>query len=650
MVRVVNREVPGLNRNRYFPSVRSVLLIRFDPGTVDGYLDSDIFDEAAPPIVTSEEALAGGSLQFTQDRSAEAETRRRRVDRLFNRQRFGVDAASSEAFRRVLTDARRNLADVLKASPIDGLSRFIDVQPTSSTRRVNSYRKADELILTIPWKSVPFDARLIRAALVLHYEGTVPAEQWASGQPARNSRSPNATGYLVPASSENLRFIGLADDITDSHGAQGDITTIGFRDLTGILLDTPLNAAARKKVQPGQTIVDVIANILTTQPSIRGLLRGPFLEGFTEAELPRLDPKRYDKLKVSAKEKHRQAAGGRPLAFRNKAKGGDTESYWDAITDLCVSHGVQPRIDLDRLILFKPRTLFTSTPTVFGSLNVPRFPRPGGHREQIGDTSTVRRMVFGSNIKNLSFRRKYARYKTPAIKINSYNPDAPSASQRLITVTHPVIPRYVSKVDASGRNPQREVQVINVQGILDRDQLRDIAEQIYESIGRQELGLTFDTDHLASFSENPDFDPNLDPDLLDIRAGDPLRLLVQARDAQGSALFSVAELNALVGRIRRRATAVGARPDLSDPISFLVAQGFSQEAATQFIQVVASANATDVFRVNGANISFSADRGFTISIDARNYIRVRADGSDPSVLAPRTSLTPAQLRAAGIDF
>lgn len=645
MASPVDTRADGLVTSRYRPSARTVLLVRFDPGNRE--LFETIVDEQDPTANQNTRLEVAG-----QEGDAAANSTLRRRARLDT----GVNAGQAALYRSALTDARRNLSAAVANLPVDDLSRFIDVQPIGSTRKVNSYRMADELTVTLDWKSIPFDSRLVRSILCFHYEGTVPATPWATGVPEEDPTSPDPTGYLVPATGENLRFVGLADDISDSHGG-GDTVTLNFRDLTALLIDGRVPPTKQKRIQRGQTVVDAIRSILDINPSIKALIRGPFLEGITVGELPVLGPDSYPKLAVSAKEKHRQAqSGGSPSATRKQSKGGaSAESYWDAITDLAVAHGVHPVIRADRLVLFRPRTLFSENPDSFTVPGAPAFPPPGSQRARLEPEINVRRMVYGRNIEKVSFKRKMSRMKVPAIEVRAVNPDAENRRDRLIKVTHPPFPRYVSKTDPSGANPTKEVQVITVQGITDERILRDIAEQAYEGIGRQELGLSFSTNDVSSFSDAPGFDPNLNPDLLALQAGDPIRLIIEPRDGTDVTIRTMAELSQRVGRTRR--SAGPGRPDLTDPVRFLVAQGFRPDVARQFAAVLASANLTDVFRVNAATISFDKDSGFSISIDMRNYIRVRADRTDPTITGGvgRTaqggvSLTLDDLSREGIDF
>lgn len=664
---------------RTFGSIRSILWVRFDPGVKDVYDLDAVRVESSPRKFTRDnnpskliQAIRGANLGYP------------------TRQRETGPFAISNDLLTAVRSANLSLAAAIQRVPADGLTRFIDVQPTRSSRKVNSYRLPDELDLSLSWKALPFDSRLIRAIFVLHYEGTVPADAWATRKPEADPSNPSPTGYLVPLSGRNLRFIGQVDEVSDEHDGNGDEISLKCRDLTAVLIDTkiprfisddqnlktvPLGV---KVIRPGTTILQVIRNLLDTNPGFE-IIDGPYARISPGAQLPLLDPKRYPRLAVPTQERHR--GSDKPYVLRNSSRPGD-ESYWDAITDLCVSHGLVPTIEKNALVLLEPRTLYRYPPTVLESPGVPSFPAPGGHRDQIGDLTPYRRMVYGVNIERLRFFRKLGRIKAPAVQVTSYNPDALISSKRLLSVIHPPNAAaaavgtgatrtdtgksrsfatnlfndpqstQATKVSPTGKDATIEVHNVIIQGVVDLTQLKRIAEQVYESIGRQEFGIAISTNEIASYSENELFDPNEDPDLLDLRAGDPIRILIQPAVASGRGIFALAELNRMVARSRsitQGSTAdqaasgnmtAGPTADFADAISYLKAQGFDQSLAEQLVKVIASANLPEEFRVNTVQIDFDGSddgSGFALQIDARDYMRVRADPDSPSLEEPAST-------------
>lgn len=625
----IRRNPVGVNRRRFFVSARTILIVRFDPGTTDDFDPDEILEETDPQV--SQFLLARQQNRFRSLVDINAPTGKTVLPRGVNRSAAGaLFTFSRDALRAATTSANANLASAfaLLRRP-DDLSRVLDVQPVRSSRMVNSYRKADELDLTLSWKSMPFDSRLIRGVLVFHYEGTVPADTWGTGQRELAPNTPLPSGYIVPATGRNLRFVGTVDEISDAHGAEGDILKLKCRDLSSILIDAKYPVKIEPaKIPTGTNILEIIRGVLDTNPVLSQFIRGPFAR--VEGSLPQLNPSSYaPRVLIPAKERHRQSATGQqPFAYRQPPKDAGKSSYWDVITYLCYYNGLRPYMEQDKLVLVEPRVLYKFTPDVIGNPGQPTFPTP--YRQSINDTFPIRRMVFGSNVSVLRFHRKLARVKSPVVEVVSTNPDSEVASERLITVRHP--PKSTGKrannVTATGQ-PQENFHRVQLEGIIDRDAMLRIAKQVYEGMGRQELGCVVETDSVASFSDNPRFDPNEDPDLLGIRAGDPVRILVTPTEAETRQLFTLSELQSFVERARRVARATGARPVFQSAVEFLKAQGWPAADARQLVQVMASAAIPQEFRIITAAITFDGEAGgFNIQLDMRDYIRARADPDD----------------------
>jgi hypothetical protein len=630
---VVHRSVSGRNKNRVYPAIRTILVVRFDDGSRDRYDPEDVLlsstfnaNLAPSKIVDKRGSLGAGD----------------------GRQRETGRHPYSNSKIQAVTAAKLDIAGAILSTPVDDMTQFIDVQPIRSSRRVNSYRIPDELELSLSWKSVPFDSRLIRSMYVLHYEGTITPDTFAIGVNGLDPQRSQFTGSLLPLVEDNLRFMGQVDEISDSHDEGGDVVVLKARDMTAPFLDTKLPKDALKTIKPGQTILQVVNALLETNLALRGIVDGPYAR--ISGELPTLSQESYARLSVPPVERHKENQGGSPSVQRNASK--QEESYWDAITDLCVSHGLVPTIEVRNLVLMEPRTLYKSPPEVINRPGEQRFPRFGGYRWNLGERDSTRTMVFGVNVKELRFFRKLGRIKAPAVEVRSFNPDSKSADERMLSVIWPPSANRADKVardktrtqggsstqatsvDPSGRNPSIEFLEYIVKGVTDPKLLRKIAEQIYEAVGRQEFGVTFSTDEVSSYSENEDFDPNVEPDLLDLKAGDPVRLLVAPSDRASGDIFSLSELNNMIRRSQKVAEGTGASAEYNNAEAYLIAQGFKEDAARLFVRVLSTFNLPEEFRVNTVQVDFDGGEegagGFSISIDARDYVRVRADPGDIS--------------------
>lgn len=600
----------GLNRRRTYPSVREIILVRFDPCVRDPFSENEIHSENE----------VNRNLQKRRDLAQKS--------LLYNPQQLatGPVVLSREVIRAAFDAISGNLADAVARLPNpDGLSRAIDIQPEKANRTLNSHRVADELEIEIPWKAVPFDPRFIRAMMVFHYEGTVDPTSYESAIRSRVDGVGNPTGYLVPATRENLKWIGLVDEMSAAHGDDGDVLQLKGRDLTGVLLDTKLPVGEKGtegvRVQAGDTLQTAIRALLDTNPGFRDFIRGPLLRIAPGSRLPNLDPALYPRISLPPKERHRRARGeGRGFILRYPPKVAGDTSYWDAITDMCVSHALRPTIEQEFLVLIEPRTLYKFTPELLTQPGTPSFPKPNGHRVQIGDTkNVVRRMVYGDNISALRFHRKFGKVKVPTIEVVGTDPNQGKNGRRVV-VKYPAKKR-ATKVDPAGKKPSEEFHRVVISGIVDKSQLLRIAEQTYEEMGRQETGVTISTDELASFSDHPNFDPNLEPDLLDLRAGDPMQILITPAQRDRSVLLSLSEMNLFTANAN---TYSGE----NDAVEILVREGWKREDAIQVVDLLRNKNLPTEFRVIAASYQFDAQSGMHLEIDTRNYIRVRADPDD----------------------
>lgn len=604
----VRVEGPGLVKRRYFPSTRTILLVRFDPGTADDYEVDEIRNELTP------------SPEWAQ------RLRDRQAILIGQQAERGPQVVPTDVARQAILEATRNIAfSVSRVPRRDGLSRYLDVVPSRSTRKLNSARLADELELELDWKAFPFDARLVRAILILHYEGTVTASDYGIGIDTPLSRQ-----SIVSARGPNLRFIGLADEIQDGHSRDGDTLVIKARDLTQLLIDTAVPKTFAVTVKPGATVSQLVRNIMDTTPTGQ-LIRGPFLRTSTGVDVP-LDVRRYPRLAFSPKELHRvngteQAPTATFVPSIPKQSGAQQLSYWDLITDLCVSHELRPSVELDRLILYDPRVMFRRNPGQTLQEIAANQNFPSQHRKDVGDTRTVREMVFGYNLSSLAFGRKLGRIKAPTIEVIGYDPDAAISSRRRIVERFPREP-LANQVDPTGEVAEEKIFPVQMPGIVDRAALRKIAEQVYEEIARQEMSVVLETEELASFSDAPNFDPNSDPDLLSLRFADPIKISVASSVAQTTRLYALSELNRMVSRSKRTAEAAGSKPELTDAIGFLVAQGWAEKDARQMVRLLQIANLPSEFRLISATFSWNTQDGFTIAIDAKAYIQVRIDRAD----------------------
>jgi hypothetical protein len=154
-------------------------------------------------------------------------------------------------------------------------------------------------------------------------------------------------------------------------------------------------------------------------------------------------------------------------------------------------------------------------------------------RTLFADPRRRRKMVWGKNLKGLSFSRKLGGVKCQTIEMRSPNP----ATGRTLWARYPVFAgQPPSGLLGKGGSPQPQktrtavvgptgaadesILVQYVRGVTDLKLLERIAQNVFEEIGRQEIEGSFSTDDLDSF------DSVVEGDLLDLQSGDPIDILV----------------------------------------------------------------------------------------------------------------------------
>jgi hypothetical protein len=114
------------------------------------------------------------------------------------------------------------------------------------------------------------------------------------------------------------------------------------------------------------------------------------------------------------------------------------------------------------------------------------------------------------------------------------------------------------------------------------------------------------TYNLASFGGG-----NLDPDILDMKAGDPFNVLVH-RDEEGETFSAITNLEGML-LVQSRSQA------------FLKSVGFSDSFASTYAKVYADRGFQSTFRLKSLGITWNVEDGVKLDIQGVNYIAVRAE-------------------------
>lgn len=520
--------------------------------------------------------------------------------------------------------------------------------PKKCTINLQGHTQAATYKLVFDYKEFPVDPRTIVAATAEIHMGTVSPEDFGSGvsRPVVGGRTSSIlqtrdeSGNII---TDNLVMIGPIDNWkTDFSESTGEVHMEG-RDLRGMFLDSPLvsfrdlydeshrdvhgfpqrrrrrsNVLQRLNTQQNiqelvQQIVDEHDELRRLPPSFRVQVVA-YPDEWPEKTLP--SPGQGSHIP-----RHRRGAGG----GGGSSGGANNMNFWDLITRYCYLVGGVPS--------FVGRTLYIRYgAALFDTLNNrSRTPfRPNDPRKGDGDTWNVRRMVYGRDVSSMSIERKYAGHNKPkAVRCISVDPHGGRGRGSLIEATYP--PRTTREAvaegfgqggrrarDAVGGQESQEVLNIPVRRVTDRVRLRQIAFSIWEQIGRQEIKGEVSTSRITSFGGN-----NADPDLLRLRVGDTVELLVDAA--------SIGADSSIVSTLNTTASA-----PFSEAVE-QVRQRLGDVNLSRAIVASARGNVMGVLRyfyVCGVDLDWSED-GVEVKFDFQNYWTPRWDEETAQRTTPR---------------
>jgi hypothetical protein len=214
--------------------------------------------------------------------------------------------------------------------------------------------------------------------------------------------------------------------------------------------------------------------------------------------------------------------------------------------------------------------------------------------------SQARRMVYGRNLKSLSFKRRMGGQKVPTIEVRCYDPSL----GRTRWARHPVAEGQAASGVFGESDPPRPTRANHIapSGAQPEDRIEATAESIWQQIGRQEIEGSFSTDDVDSFESE------IAADLLALRTGDAVELLVASASDLRESTASATELEGLSLEARAR---------------YLQSVGWSEGVARRFAQLQEAVSFQTTFRVQSAQFSFDQDDGISITVDFINFLTVR---------------------------
>jgi len=495
------------------------------------------------------------------------------------------------------------------------------------------YRAASTFRITVPWRDLPIDPRTVRGASVEVHMGTVTPEAFGAGvtrwsQGSRRSVLQVRDSAGVP-NRATLQLIGTVDEWTVTHGDRSTVEMHG-RDLRGVLIDTKLGAdpvqarGVLESLDTGLPLDRMIAQLLSFHPFFEQFAVNVNAVDWPNGVVPPV-------LANDLLPRHRKNARGNSRGGRPNVPGNPQETtFWDVIVRYCFLAGAIPFFEGTSLTIRPSRTLFdqeragitSDTRTPF----LPDRPRSvGGEEGQPGQPFSIRRLVYGRDIKEVKFGRKFGGHEKPkVIRVVSFDatdsagtdgrtyrtearwpPERPAAptAQAQASATRTTRGARTNRVAPSNRQAQEEIINIPVPGIRDQARCLEIARGLYEEIGRWEMDGSCDTPKLASFGGD-----NRDPDLIRLRVGDAVEFLTDTRALTAAAPLVSAYTDSQRQPFAQAVQAIDARVHDTNMARVIVAT-----SRGMILELQRS------FRVASVRKDWDSERGLAMSFDFQNY-------------------------------
>ena len=506
--------------------------------------------------------------------------------------------------------------------------------PRSGSVELPGYRQAGQFQFDFAFKDLPVDPRTVRSAAIEVHLGAVSADDFAAGM-----RGPEADGRrrsilatrdeAGQPNQETLLMEGIVDIWSTNDSNEGSSCTIKGRDLRGVLLDTPLTNDPRV----GQQILGELDMSLPIDQLLRQLLSyHPSFGGMSIL----VDPSEWPNGVVPAVgdaeivPRARRGARGRNRGGNAAPSSGGNLNFWDLVVRFSYLVGAIPYFRGSALVVRPSRSIYEQA-----RAGNPFNPTPfAGGEPRAVDAATgaaispplrFRRLVYGRDIEEISFDRKFAGWQKPRV-VRCVSNDLGSTQrgqQRVIVGVWPPQPEEnarARRARRTSRDPgtdqsRQEIVNIPVAGVRDVGRLTFIAKSLYEEVGRGEVGGSCTTRSLGSFGGD-----NADPDLLHLMPGDGIEFMTDTRNLRLTSTRADAERLPFEDQMRL----VGARLGDENLARVIVATSRGQIQDVQRF-----------FRV--ANVRYSWNEGgVQIDFDFQNYMVVRA-GVDSSDDVPETN-------------
>lgn len=417
----------------------------------------------------------------------------------------------------------------------------------------NDYTEADTFSATIDYKSFPFDPRCMRSCGIAVYMEDMKSVFLSNGQQ-----------NLIQPSETNVIFQGFADDSTMEFNDDSRTVTVEGRDFTSLFIDTKrINTSPIPLSKP---LDEIIQDLIDEQEAAKDIA----IENRTGGTLPVLS---------------KLAPDFNPFtSVKNQKR---KETYWDIIQSLLQRVGLIGFIEVDKLVITKPRNIY--------------------------EKKEIKQFIYGGNLKDLKFKRKLGRAK-------NYNVKLVSANLKKKTVIEALVPKEatsadfirdfgnqeitIPQLDKDGKkiDPPKVADYITfpVPNINDKGTLIEMAEDVYEEMSRQQIEGSLMTHEMevpqeveseAEFGTTP-------IKFSEIRNGTAIKIYLSEDE---------------LGQISSSST-------WSQKRNFLLRRGYPLNVAEAFAESLNRINTA--LYVRSVKFEMSKDDGFSMNLDFINFIDI----------------------------
>lgn len=424
------------------------------------------------------------------------------------------------------------------------------------TVSINSYAEADTFSAELDYNNFPFDPRCIRAiGVVIHIED-MKSLQTDDGD----------LNTIIP-SKDNTAFIGFADEETIDFDEENRSVKFGGRDFTSLFIDAPYPGKSLSLAKP----VDILFEELIAQlPSAIKIT----VDNRTGSSLPNLASFAPDFNKLSTD--------------RSAKKG---EFYWDVMQNIAAKAGLIIFIELDKLVITKPRHLYNKEKSY--------------------------QFIYGENLKSLKFHRKIGRQRGLNIRVRSLNletktvieADIPKEATQSWSQETGVArsEQTIEKIDSKGEVKKETAPylVFRIADISNKNHLISIGEGIFEEIGRQQLEGELSTKEMIQDQfedinlgkENTeDKKEIIEYDITKIRNGTAIKVEVAHKD---------------ILSIQRQQSE-------AEKVDYLMTRGYQADVAIALAKTLGKYETT--FYTKSVEFTIDKDSGFEMKLDFINFI------------------------------